>query len=87
MSRTITINFPPERNYADSLIPKLRNFGETVWHYVKDNELGIADLEEIDRATTFFTVHRVKATKLRRLSKWLEDEASRQFLTITLNVS
>jgi DNA polymerase III delta subunit len=89
MPHSITIRFKSGQAEACTLIHRLRNYGEDVFRFLRDdhNEWGELDLSEVDAATEQFTVHGVKRSKLRRLLRWIEDEAERQNLCIDTDVS
>jgi len=87
MSRTVMIHFPQHQDDRDSLVHRLRNFGEVVFQQVKTEDWGRLSLAEVDRATTQFAVTEVKASKVRRLVDWINKEAERQHLQIAVEVS
>ena len=60
--------------------------GEDVFRRVRDNKWGEVDLDEVDRSTNVFSITNVKASKCRRVARWLEEEAARQFLAVTTEV-
>lgn len=87
MSRTVVIHFRPNPGEESHvLVDKLRNFGEDVFRFLRDGQWGTVDLGEVDRAQTQFSVANVKASKLRRLIAWIEAEAARQYLAVSIEV-
>ena len=86
--RTVLIRFVDDPVQDQGLIHRLRNFGEDVFHYVRDagRGMGEVDLAEVDSAKDLFLVRHVAASKVRRLRRWLEDEAARQNLHILTEV-
>ncbi|MBL8591966.1 MAG: hypothetical protein JNK01_04725 [Devosia sp.] len=85
MSGTILIKFsagPGEK--AGSLVHRLRNFGEEVFHQLRDTNWGEIGLDEVDLATSEFAVRGIKQAERRRLARWLQDEAARQQLIVSL---
>jgi hypothetical protein len=87
MSKSVVIHFEPDQDDEYSLIHRLRNFGEDVFRQLRDNGWGEVSLHEVDRATEHFTVRSIKASKLRTLLRWVEQEAARQHLRVTIEVS
>ena len=87
MSRTITIHFPAGQAEEFDLIHRLRNFGEDVFRFLRANDWGSVDIEEIDRAISFFSTHDIKRSKLRRLTAWLDAEAERHNLLISMEIA
>lgn len=87
MSRTLIIHFQPNLGEESHiLVHRLRNFGEDVFRFVRDNQWGTVDLGEVDRAKTHFSVANVKAPKFRRIIGWIEEKASRQYLKVSVEV-
>ncbi|WP_439603208.1 hypothetical protein [Devosia sp.] len=85
MSGTILIKFsagPGEE--AGSLAHRLRNFGEDVFRHLRDTNWGEIDLDEVDLATSEFAVRGIKQAERQRLARWLQDEAARQQLIVSL---
>lgn len=72
-----------------SLIHRLRNYGEDVYHYTLNGGTGMGevDLEEVDSAKDQFSVRRVANHKVRGLCVWLEEEGARQNLRIVTTAS
>ena len=84
--RTVQIRIvcrPPDQF---DLIHRLRNYGEDVYRYTRDNGMGQVDLDEVDSAKDQFSVRGVANSKVRRLCRWLEKEGSRQNLQIATTV-
>jgi hypothetical protein len=88
LMRTILIRLPTHQSEQFSLIHRLRNYGEDVYRYTRDNDKGVGevDLDEVDAATTEFSVRGVADSKVRRVRQWLEEEAARQNLEINTEV-
>jgi hypothetical protein len=87
MSRTVVIHFQPNPGEESHvLIGKLRNYGEDVFRFLRDTPWGTIDLGEVDRAQTQFSITNVKASKMRRLIAWIETEALRQYLMVSIEV-
>lgn len=87
MSRTLVIHFQPNLGEESHiLVHRVGNFGEDVFRFLRDNQWGTADLGEVDRVKTHFSVANVKAPKLRRLIGWIEGEASRQYIRVSIEV-
>ena len=87
VSRIVVIHFQPNMGEESHiLVHRLGNFGEDVFRFLRDSQWGTVDLGEVDRAKTHFSVINVKESKLRRLIAWIEDEAARQFLKISIEV-
>lgn len=86
--RTILIRFPTDQADELILIHRLRNYGEDVYRYTRDNGKGVGelDLDEVDAAVTEFSIRGVAQSKVRKLRKWVEDEAARQNLLVTTEV-
>lgn len=86
--RTILIRFPIDQADELSLIHRLRNYGETVYHYTRNSLQGAGevDLEELDAAAKEFSIRGVSNSKVRRLRKWVQEEAARQNLLVTTEV-
>jgi len=86
--RTIVIRIPTDHSEELGLINRLRNYGEDVFRYVRDNGKGMGevDLGEVDTATAEFSVRGVTNSKIRRLRLWLEGEAKRQNLPVKTDV-
>jgi hypothetical protein len=83
---TVVIHLEGQPDAYGSRTHQFRNFGETVFKWVSDNGFGVVDIGEVDRSTTRFAVTGVKTSKVRRVTHWVEEEASRQFLTISTEV-
>lgn len=86
--RTILIRFPTDQADEPSLIHRLRNYGEDVYRYTRENGKGAGEvgLDEIDAAVTEFSIRGVANSKVRRLRKWVEEEAKRQHLLVQIEV-
>ncbi len=86
--RTILIRFPTDQSEEFSLIHRLRNYGEDVYRYTRDHGKGTGEVEldEVDAATTEFSVRGVANSKVRRVCQWLEKEAARQNMQIIIEV-
>ncbi|WP_240231194.1 hypothetical protein [Devosia lacusdianchii] len=84
---TVVVHLEGQPDAYGPLTHQFRNFGETVFGWVRDNKLGSVDIDEVDRSTNRFSIRDVKAAKLRHLTRWVEEEAARQFLTITTETS
>jgi hypothetical protein len=70
-----------------SLISRFQNFGEDVFRWLRDKKgAGEVDFKETDGPSGQFTVREVKASMLRRVLHWLEEEGARQHLPISLDV-
>ena len=85
MAGTILIRFtasPGEE--AGSMVHRLRNFGEDVDRVLRDNNWGEIDHDEVDHATWEFAVTGIRQTNQRRLASWLEEEAARQHLIVSI---
>lgn len=85
MFGTILIKFsagPGEE--AGAMVHRLRNFGEDVFRQLRDTNWGDIDLDEVDRATSEFAVRGIKQAERQRLARWLQDEAARQQLIVSL---
>ncbi|HEV2514034.1 MAG TPA: hypothetical protein VGV07_02200 [Devosia sp.] len=85
MPETILIRFtasPGEE--AESMAHRLRNFGEDVFRRLRDNEWGEIDLDEVDLATSELLITGIKQANRRRLARWLEEEAARQHLIVSI---
>ena len=82
--RTIQIRLVKESAEGRDLVHRLRNYGEDVYHYVRDGGkgMGAVDLEEVDAAKDQFSVRHVANSKVRRLCRWIEEEGARQNLPI-----
>ena len=86
MSQIVIVHVVPGHTEPNDFVHRLRNFGEDVVRQLRVDDWGMADLNEIDRATTQFAIRGVKASKLRRLITWIEQEADRQQLQITTEI-
>ena len=86
--RTILICLLDDPAQDPSLIHRLRNYGEDVFRHVRDagKGMGELDLAEVDSARDRFPVRHVAASKIRRLRRWLEEEAARQNLNVRTEV-
>jgi len=86
--RTILIRIAADQSEEFSRIHRLRNYGEDVYRYIRDNGKGMGEvhLDEVDSATTQFFVQGVANSKVRRLCQWLEEEAARQNLQVKTEV-
>lgn len=86
MAKIVIVQFPSDQGEQFSLVHRLRNFGEDVFRFLRDYDWGTLDIQEVDAATTNFMITGVKASKLRRLTDWIEREAARQHLRVTIEV-
>lgn len=88
LMRTILIRFPTHQSEHSGLIHRLRNYGEDVYRYTRNygKGFGEVDIDEVDAATTEFSVRGVAGSKVRRVLQWLEEEATRQNLEINTEV-
>jgi hypothetical protein len=59
-------------------------FGEAVFVFLRDTPWGTADLGQIDKMHLDFEITAIKQDNLRRLSRWLHEEAERHGLQIEL---
>jgi hypothetical protein len=85
--RSVVIHFEPGQDEQGRLVHRLRNFGEVVWRQVRNADWGSVSLDEVDRATTQFSITDVHAKKLRRLTTWIQQEADLQHLKIVMKVA
>ena len=70
-----------------SLLHRFHNFGEDVFSWLRDKKgSGEVDFAEIDGPSGRFAVRGIRAHKSRRLLTWLEQEATRQHLALTLEL-
>jgi len=83
--RTIVIHFEPQDEDI-AFVHRLRNFGEDVWGQARKAGWGTVSIDEIDRATTQFSIRDVHAKKLRRLTTWIQREADLRHLRIIMEV-
>lgn len=65
MSCTLLIHLSPDQGEEFLIIHLFRNFGEDVFRFLRDNAWGEVSLDEIDAASTQFSVKRIKNSKLR----------------------
>jgi hypothetical protein len=65
---------------------KFKNFAEDVFGWLRDNGWGEVDFHEIDGPSGMFAIRGVKSSKSRRVVDWVEQEAKRQHVTISLEV-
>ena len=84
--RTVEVRLA-DRSQQSDLVHRMRNYGEDVYRYTRDNGMGEVDLGEVDAAKSHFSIHRVAQRKARDLFKWLEKEAARQNLAIVTTVA
>ena len=74
------------QEYVD-LLHRFQNFGEDVFRWLGDKKgAGEVDFTEVDGPSGKFAVRDVKAAMSRRLVQWLEQEAERQHLAISLDL-
>ena len=79
----------PEKLTPDFLylLHRFHNFGEDVFRWLGDKKgAGEVDFAEIDGPSGQFVIRNVKVAMSRRLLQWLEQEAARQNLAISLDV-
>ena len=87
MSRAISVEFLEEMSDVDVINHRRKNFAEVVWTWLNDNDLGTLNLKEVDKGwPTSFLISSVKASKLRRVCKWVEQEAERHSLRMKVVV-
>lgn len=60
------------------------NFGEDVFRWLRANGWGEVDIAEMDRGGGRFVVARIVAKNLRRVIKWIEEEALRHHLQVVV---
>jgi hypothetical protein len=80
LSHSLTIDFDPDQAEFGALLHRVRNFGEDVYRYLRTNDWGEIDLNEVDAATTRLTIRGIKSSKLRRISTWVGEEMRQQHL-------
>mgnify|MGYP001100991612 CR=1 FL=1 len=83
---TIVIRLEGQPAGHGPLTHQFRNFGEDVFRQVRGNEWGEVNVGEVDRSTNMFSIANVNASTCRRVVRWVEKEAVRQFLTVTTEV-
>ncbi|MGB3335696.1 MAG: hypothetical protein WBA73_00810 [Devosia sp.] len=84
---TVVIHLVGEPDAYGPLTHQFRNYGETVFGWVNENDFGSVDIADVDRSTNQFAIRNVKASKLRRITRWVEEEAARQFLGVSTETS
>ena len=60
------------------------NFGEDVFRWLRANGWGEVDIDEVDRGGGRFAVTAIAAKNVRRVIKWLKEEAVRQHLPVVV---
>lgn len=83
---TVLVRFVDDE--SRELVHRLRNYGEDVFYHLPDAERGMGQvsMDEVDAATSEFSVRGVAQSKVRRLRQWLEEEAARQNLRVSTEV-
>jgi hypothetical protein len=84
--RTVVIHFDAQQDERARLIHRLRNFGEEIWTQARAADWGSVNLDEVDKATTQFSVTDVHTKKLRRLTTLLQQKANLRHLRISIGV-
>jgi hypothetical protein len=83
---TIVVHLDGQPDAYGHLTHQFHNFGEDVFRWVRDSSVGEVDLDEVDKSTNKFSIANVKASNCRRVMRWVQEEAVRQFLTISTEV-
>ncbi len=84
MNIVITLIVTSNNRISD--LHKFQNFAEDVFYWVRDDGWGDLDFEELDRGADAFAITGVKASKRRRIVNWVQQEAERQCVAISLDV-
>jgi hypothetical protein len=80
MSWRVTITFPEMvHDEGNSLLHRVRNFGETLFHHFTNSKRGSIELRQIDRATRTLVVERVRGRDLRRTVHLIQQMAAAEF--------
>jgi hypothetical protein len=82
----IVVTLEAKPSEIRDLIHQFQNFGEDVYRWVRDNHAGEVDFREIDGPTGKFAIRNVKVQMSRRVMQWVELEATKQHLTISLDL-
>ena len=80
----ITAVVSPSDRFSD--LHKFQNYAESVFYWLRDHGLGHISFDELDRGAEVFPITSVKASKCRRIVHWVEQEAEKQHVKISLDV-
>lgn len=80
MSWRVTITFPElATDEASDRLHRVRNFGETIFRYFRDNGRGFISLAQVDQATRILIVEGIRNRDLKRTLETLKQMAEAEF--------